>query len=55
VIDYKQEDNRAKGYVTKRISWVKYVSTNSLLPTRTKDKDKNKDKDKDKDKETESG
>ena len=36
VTDHKQEDNRAKGYVTRHISQVKSLPTTPLLPTRTK-------------------
>ncbi len=36
VTDHKQEDNRAKGYVTRHISQVKSLPTTPLLPMRTK-------------------
>ncbi len=36
VTDHKQEDNRAKGYVTRHISQYKSLPITSLLPTRTK-------------------
>jgi hypothetical protein len=36
VTDHKQENNRAKGYVTRHISKVKPLPTTPLLPTRTK-------------------
>jgi hypothetical protein len=36
VTDHKQEDNQAKGYVTRHISQVKPLPTTPLLPTRTK-------------------
>ena len=36
VTDHQQEDNRAKGYVTRHISQVKPLPTTPLLPTRTK-------------------
>jgi hypothetical protein len=36
VTDHKQEDDRARGYVTRHISQVKPLPTTPLLPTRTK-------------------
>jgi hypothetical protein len=36
VTNHKQEDKRAKGYVTRNISQFKSLLTTPLLPTRTK-------------------